>query len=128
MALDMTNSIYGRNLNSKPDFKDTYLYCWASGLAQFGDSVPDGAILIDSRTEKQLEAEAVEIAVMTKKANDDPEGNPMPRNSWKERMTARMRIGYKGEMLVPGVPEAADQSEGVEALIKFIKWAVDRAK
>jgi hypothetical protein len=98
--------------------KVTYLYCWASGLAQFGDSVPDGAIVIDSRTARQLRAEK---ATLPKPRKGETVRPPL---TWQEKMTTLMRIGYKGELLVPGVPEAANQSEGVKALIKFKKWAV----
>lgn len=50
---------------------------------------------------------------------------PVPRQLWRDRMTAKLRLAYDGKtMLVPGIPEAADQNEAYEALEKFKAWAV----
>ena len=39
---------------------DTIAFCWASGLIQFGDQVPDGAIEI-ARGDDQVVREIIEV-------------------------------------------------------------------
>lgn len=101
----------------------TYLYCYANGVAKFGKKIPKGALPIDSRTDKQIEAEKKKHK---KQSADFAKGKGnYPSAVWKDRMKARLRLGYDGKtLLVPGIPEAADQVEAYEALAKFKQWAV----
>lgn len=102
----------------------TYLYCYASGLAKFGSKVPLGAIIIDKRTKRQLEAEAKKIRKMRREWSKDSR-KPYPPTPWKKSMRARMRLGYDGRnMLVPGIPEAKGERAKLAALKRFKKWAV----
>ncbi|ELU6656796.1 host nuclease inhibitor protein [Salmonella enterica] len=66
-------------------------YCWASGLIEFGNTLPEGALPIVTGSEKQVR-EVVEVLA---------------------------RHAYNGDLLVPGIPEAADQNEAREALERF---------
>ncbi len=67
-------------------------FCWASGEIRIGDKTPKGALPIASgRPDKLLAA----IKSTARLAADN--------------VTA----------LVPGIPEAKDQTEGVDALIKY---------
>lgn len=72
-----------------------YAYCDASGLIAFGPSVPEWALPIARG----------------------------PLNTLRERVEVVARHAYDGHsLLVPGVPEAEDQMQAVEALIAFRKW------
>lgn len=74
---------------------DTIAFCWASGLIQFGDQVPDGAIEI-ARGDDQVVREIIEVT---------------------------SRHAYDGKSLpVPGIPEAKNQAEGIDALERFVRW------
>lgn len=98
----------------------TYFYCYASGLAKFGKKVPDGAIEIDRQTAKQREAEKARLKKI------DPILRPM---TWKESLMVKCRLSYDGKkILIPGVPEAENQKEGLDALLKFKAWAVKPKK
>lgn len=98
----------------------TFFYCYASGLAKFGKKVPDGAIEIDRQTKSQREAEARRMKKL------DPILRPL---SWKENLMVKCRLGYDGKtILIPGVPEAENQKEGLDALLKFKAWAVKPKK
>ncbi|WPM85231.1 host nuclease inhibitor protein [Apirhabdus apintestini] len=69
-------------------------YAWASGLIEFGKSCPDGALPVlvgDSKTVRS----AVSVLARHSRTNDD--------------------------LLVPGVPEAADPDTAVQALSTFAK-------
>lgn len=105
--------------------KTTYLYCYASGLAKFYHKVPDGALPIDHQTAAQRLREDAKIKAMTAAWNKDPR-KPYPAQPWKESMRAKMRLGYDGSMLVPGIPEAKDQREALDALQRFRAWAVKK--
>lgn len=71
-------------------------YCFASGQIEFGTEVPEGGISIAVGEEKKVR-EIVELH-------------------------ARLsRIDNK-TLYVPGVPEAANQREGLTALARFIQW------
>lgn len=73
----------------------TYAYCYRSGEIEFGDDVPEGAISV-------LQGD-----------NDFV----------RERVTARARHGYRpGVLLVPGIPEAADEIEAERALTAFMAF------
>ncbi|MBN0734682.1 host nuclease inhibitor protein, partial [Pseudomonas aeruginosa] len=63
---------------------DTIAFCWASGLIEFGDQVPEGAIEI-ARGDDQVV---------------------------REILVTNSRHAYDNvSLLVPGVPEAANQTE-----------------
>lgn len=72
-------------------------WCWATGLIEIGVTVPKGALLIARG----------------------------PHCSLRAVVAGRARIGRgesAGKLLVPGVPEAAGQREGVAALDTWLKW------
>ncbi|ENJ2428507.1 host nuclease inhibitor protein [Salmonella enterica] len=73
-------------------------YCWASGLIEFGNALPEGALPIVTGSEKQV---CDEVTVMARHA-------------------------YNGDLLVPGIPEAADQNEAREALVRFSRVVHER--
>jgi len=83
---------------SKPNNYVT-AYCWASGEIKFvpaGEHVPDGAVVFAKGGKNKL----------------------------CTRILACARHGYKpGVLLVPGVPEAKDQSAAMDALIAWTRWA-----
>ncbi|EKM3464766.1 host nuclease inhibitor protein [Escherichia coli] len=70
-------------------------YVWASGLIEFGDKVPDGALPVISGEEKAVK-DVIEV---------------LARHS----RTAPVQL------LVPGIPEAPNQRLAQEALIKFCR-------
>lgn len=67
-------------------------YAWASGLIEFGAVTPDGALPILSGEETRVRGLIEDMARHS-------------RNS--------------DQLLVPGIPEAPRQYEGLDALIKF---------
>ncbi|EIE4825895.1 host nuclease inhibitor protein [Salmonella enterica] len=73
-------------------------YCWASGLIEFGHTLPEGALPIVTGSEKKVREEVEVLA----------------------------RHAYNGELLVPGIPEAASQSEAREALVRFSRVIHER--
>ena len=78
-----------------------WAYCFASGEVRFGRRIPDGAIAIGRG----------------------------PRRSIHAEMEAACRHAYDDKtLLVPGVPEAADQSKGIAALERWIAWLAKRPK
>ncbi|EEN2744569.1 host nuclease inhibitor protein [Salmonella enterica subsp. enterica serovar Enteritidis] len=66
-------------------------YCWASGLIEFGNTLPEGALHIVTGSEKKVR-DVVEVLA---------------------------RHAYNGELLVPGIPEAESIDEYREALFRF---------
>ena len=77
----------------------TVAYCWASGLIEFGESVPEGAIPMISGDDQKVRA----------------------------LMDAVARIAYDNvTLLVPGVPEAGDDAAKYAALQKFLAWLRSR--
>ncbi|NNN24355.1 host nuclease inhibitor protein [Pseudomonas nitroreducens] len=77
----------------------TIAYCWASGLIQFGLEVPEGAIGI-ARGEDAAVRENIEVTA---------------------------RLAYDNEsLLVPGVPEAPNQRDGLLAVARYIQWLGER--
>jgi len=86
------------NARSYFDMRPMVAYCWASGLIELGETVPEGAIKL-------------------------AEG---PKANLKVVMDGLARHGQgrsDGTLLVPGVPEAADQHAAGDALRQFIEWA-----
>ncbi|EDQ5839182.1 host nuclease inhibitor protein [Salmonella enterica subsp. enterica] len=73
-------------------------YCWASGLIEFGHTLPEGALPIVTGSEKKVREEVGVLA----------------------------RHAYNGELLVPGIPEAASQNEAREALVRFSRVIHER--
>ncbi|EJM3830913.1 host nuclease inhibitor protein [Salmonella enterica] len=69
----------------------TIAYCWASGLIEFGETLPEGALPIIT-INSQAERETVEVLA---------------------------RLSYDNQLLVPGIPEAENMDEYREALVKF---------
>jgi len=67
-------------------------YAWRSGKIEFGELVPDGALLIAVGPEEELRAE---VKVLARSAYDNK------------------------TLLVPGVPEAETDSEAMDALFEF---------
>ncbi|EAV2253203.1 host nuclease inhibitor protein [Salmonella enterica] len=68
-------------------------YAWASGLIEFGTKLPDGALPVASSCNEKALTETIEVLA---------------------------RHGYKkGELLVPGIPEAGNQNEARIALTRF---------
>ncbi|EAA8891708.1 host nuclease inhibitor protein [Salmonella enterica] len=75
-------------------------YCWASGLIKFGHTLPEGALPIVTGSEKRV----------------------------RDVVTVLARHAYNGDLLVPGIPEAASQDEGREALVRFSRVVCERVK
>ncbi|EKL3944739.1 host nuclease inhibitor protein [Salmonella enterica] len=75
-------------------------YCWASGLIEFGNTLPEGALPIVTGNEKRVR-DVVEVLA---------------------------RHAYNGDLLVPGIPEAASQNEAREALERFSRVIQERLK
>lgn len=79
-----------------------YAYCYASGEIEIGARVPDGAVAVGKGRRRDVER-AVQAAA---------------------------RHGYDGvTLLVPGVPEARDQNEGIQAAMRFrdqVRQRLDR--
>ena len=73
--------------------KQIISWAWASGLIEFGDVLPDGALPILEGDEKAV----------------------------RELVEVRARISYSNEPLVPGIPEATTQDEAYDALIRFTR-------
>ncbi|MDO0944630.1 hypothetical protein [Chromohalobacter israelensis] len=74
-------------------------YCFATGEIGTGIATPAGAIEIATGSARDLKTEIEVVA----------------------------RLAYDNEtLLVPGVPEAADQQEALDALCQFVDWAGDR--
>ena len=72
-----------------------HAFCWASGQIEFGRSVPKGAIAIASG----------------------------PAAAVRKLVIPTSRMAYDGKtLLVPGVPEAADQDEAADALMHHLNW------
>lgn len=69
-------------------------YCWASGLIEFGEALPEGALPI-------VTGNAVRV---------------------RETVTVLARHAYNNkDLLVPGIPEAASQNEARVALVRFCR-------
>lgn len=67
-------------------------YAWASGLIEFGETYPDGALPIITGEEKRVR-EIIGIRARHSRTNQ--------------------------KLLVPGVPEAGNQDDACSALIRF---------
>lgn len=70
-------------------------FCWQTGKIEFGRSVPDGALEIANAPAKKI----------------------------RKVICATARHAYDGKtLLVPGVPEAADEDIAIDALIAYCNW------
>lgn len=85
------------------DMRPQVAWCWASGLIEIGDAMPDG------------------------KGNADGSGAILiasgPKSELKAVLSALARHGMgasHGKLLVPGVPEANGQREAMDALIAWV--------
>lgn len=78
------------------DMTPQMAYCWASGLIELGDQIPEGALPIAAG----------------------------PASSLKSWVSVVARHGYgasAGQLLVPGVPEA-ERKDALKALQEWISW------
>ncbi|NMY01491.1 host nuclease inhibitor protein [Pseudomonas sp. WS 5059] len=71
-------------------------YCFASGHIDFGVSVPEGAIALAVGEEK-IVRDIVTVSARLSRLDNET-------------------------IFVPGVPEAANQREGITAVARFIQW------
>lgn len=72
-------------------------YADARGVIGFGEVCPKGTLPIIRCKDKEAE----------------------------DHLAALARLAYDGKtLLVPGIPEAPDQTAGIEALISFQRWVV----
>ena len=79
--------------------KKVFAVAWANGLIEFKGSVPKGACVLCRGPEKAV----------------------------REFVGVTSRHGHKqGVLLVPGVPEAKDQSAAMDALLQHREWLSSR--
>lgn len=83
-------------------------YCYAAGLIKFGPTIPDGALPIARGRAKQLQ-DFIEVRARHGYATRKVKG----------RLT---KIPGSDCLLVPGVPEAPNQTAAVDALIAWCRW------
>lgn len=88
-------------------------YCYASGLIEFGEKMPDGALPIATGDEKKLRAFI----------------GPLARHGYSTRMVEGrpQKIPGTDTLLVPGIPEAPDQMAALDALYRFTTWIGEHA-
>lgn len=80
------------------DMTPLVAYCWASGLIEFGEAVPAGAIKIAHGPKADLKYEV-------------------------EANARHGRGASEGKLIVPGIPEASDQQAAGDALQAFLNFA-----
>lgn len=86
-----------------------FAYAWSTGLIEFADAqekVPGGTLLF-----------ADNVAHLTE----------LDDEAFETFVSVKARHGHKGELLVPGVPEADDPMTAVDAAYSWIEWAVPDA-
>ncbi len=88
-------------------------YCFASGHIEFGRSIPSGAIVI-ARGPAELLRDFIEVNARHGYRTRRVHGRPT-------------KIPGSETLLVPGVPEAANQLAGAEALANWSKWIATKA-
>lgn len=71
-------------------------YCFASGHIDFGTTLPEGAIAL-AKGEETIVRDIISVS-------------------------ARLSRYDNETLFVPGVPEAANQREGIVAVARFIQW------
>ena len=88
------------------DLRPQVAWCWASGLIEIGDVMPDGS------------ADGGAILIAT---------GPKSPLTGQLRVVARHGKGASaGKLLVPGVPEAEGQQAKADALDIFLAWCGKR--
>jgi hypothetical protein len=92
----------------------TLAYCFASGQIEFGPRCPDGALPLVRGSDKKLRDFICGVA-RHGYATELVDGRPT-------------KIRGTDTLLVPGVPEAPDQSEAMTALQAFMRWIAPAAK
>lgn len=80
------------------DLQPTVAWCWASGLIEIGETVPDGAIKFAHGPKSNLKCVLEAVARHGKGAS-------------------------AGKLIVPGIPEAESQQAAADALQAFMDWA-----
>lgn len=90
----------------------THAYCWAGGLIEFGKRVPKGAIPIAYGPDLKLRTFIDTVA----------------RHGYRTQIVKGRPTKIPGTecLLVPGVPEAPNKFDAVEALGAFIRWIQTR--
>lgn len=84
-------------------------YCYASGLIEFGNRVPSGALPIARGPEKKLSA-FIEVMARHGYSTKVVKGRPT-------------KIPGSETLLVPGVPESQDdQSHALDAFQAWLRW------
>lgn len=88
-------------------------FCFASGLIEFGRSVPSGAIVIARGPAKELR-DFIEVNA---------------RHGYRTRLIGGRRTKVPGTdtLLVPGIPEAPNQRVAGDALAQWSKWIATKA-
>lgn len=98
MGLSVSQSVCPRcGATSYFDMRPMVAYCWASGLIEFGESIPDGAIELAHGPKSEIETFFDTVS----------------------------RHGYgasAGKLIVPGLPEAETMSRRLGAVLEFLKW------
>lgn len=82
------------------DERPAVAWCWRTGLIEIGEELPP---------DSEAGGGAIELA----------------RGPWaalKAEMQVAARRSRCGQLLVPGVPEAADDDDAVDAVIGFVNW------
>lgn len=74
-------------------------YCYPSGLVELGRTTPEGAIEIAQGPSKPM----------------------------RELMERSLRHGHHDNLLLPGMPEAANEKDKLEALEQYLEWMANRA-
>lgn len=94
----VTESVCPRcNARSYYDLSPRVAFCYASGLIEFGDTIPEGAIHIAT-------GPACSIKVVVGALAREGRGDSF------------------GKLLVPGIPEAANQKQAGDALASWLEW------
>lgn len=88
-------------------------YCYASGLIEFGRTVPDGAIEIANGPAKPLR-DFIETVARHGYRTRKVKGRPT-------------KIPGTDHLLVPGVPEAPGQSKAILKLRDWCNWIAQHA-
>lgn len=92
----------------------TLAYCFASGHIEFGSRCPNGALPLLRGKDKKVRAFI----------------NPLARHGYSTKLVdgRPTKIPGSDTLLVPGMPEAPDQSAAMDALRAFVAWIGPHAK
>jgi hypothetical protein len=83
-------------------------YCFPSGLIEFGNTIPRGAIII-ARGQAETLRDFIEVKARHGYRTREIRGRPT-------------KIRGSHMLLVPGVPEADNQIAAADALERWLKW------